>query len=116
AVIALLTDRLVEEDDAADEIGEARCREEHVAVRAAVLFRIGQIDGLEALLDGSEALVRGQDALALRRELACYGFEIVGCHGCTLRWNLHWNGDKVLGLRRSRTPVAGPHDRRRPGP
>jgi hypothetical protein len=63
-------DRLVEENDAADVVLGAGRREEHVAVRAAVLFGRLESDRVEALLDRAAALVRGEDALTLGDECA----------------------------------------------
>src|SRR5205085_8787175 len=58
-----LPDRLVEEDDAADELLDSLGREEEIAVGAAVLLRRLEVDRVEALLDRAVALVGGEDAL-----------------------------------------------------
>ena len=59
AVVRLLVERLVEEDDAAD----AGChavvgREQQLAVQPAVLLRVLRVDALEALGDGAWRRVR----------------------------------------------------------
>ena len=80
AVGGLLADRLVEEDHAADEVGRARGREQHLAVRApAVLGRLAP-DRVEALLDRAAALVGREDALA-RRDERPRGL-VERCHRC----------------------------------
>src|SRR4029077_16380864 len=56
AVVGLLPDRLVVENDPADELLGARRREQQVAVGAAVLLGRLDADRVEALLDGAGAL------------------------------------------------------------
>src|SRR6266436_5569898 len=60
----LLADGLVVQDDAADRLGGAWRREQHLAIGAAMLLGRLQLDAIEALLDGAAALVRGQNTLA----------------------------------------------------
>ena len=81
AVGGRLTDRLVEQDDAADEVAGARRGEQHLAVVATVgLVRL-DADGVEPLLDRAAALVGGKDPLARRDERARGGFEVGNAHG-----------------------------------
>ena len=81
AVGGRLTDRLVEQDDAADVVARARRGEQHLAVVATVgLVRLDP-DGVEPLLDRAAALVGGKDSLAGRDERARGGFEIGNAHG-----------------------------------
>ena len=70
AVGGLLADRLVEQDHAADVVGGARGREQHLAVRAAAVLGRVAADRVEALLDRAAALVGGEDALARRDQRA----------------------------------------------
>src|SRR5581483_2681521 len=63
-VVCVLADRLVEQDHAADVVGGALGREEHVAVGAPGVLRRLDADRVEALLDRSVALVGGEDPLA----------------------------------------------------
>jgi hypothetical protein len=65
-----LAERLVVEDDAADELLGARRREEEVAIRAPVLLRRLDPDRVEALLDRAARLVGGEDPLPLGDERA----------------------------------------------
>ena len=58
-------------DHAADVVGRALGREEHVAVRAAALLGGLDPDRVEALLDRARALVGGEDALPRRDERSC---------------------------------------------
>ena len=85
AVLGLLADGLVVEDDAGDvvlhRLGGA---EQHLAIVAAGVLGALGLDAVEALLDGAGALVGGQDALARRHHglghlLQCHGFR----HGCS---------------------------------
>ena len=64
-----LAQRLVEEDDAADELLQVGRREEHVAVRAPVLLGRFEPDRVEALLDRAGALVGREDAAVVGDEL-----------------------------------------------
>ena len=61
AVGARLADRLVEEDDAADEVADLGSGEQQVAVGAAQLLGRLDADRVEALLDRAGRLVGGQD-------------------------------------------------------
>src|SRR4029077_20877535 len=67
-VVGLLADGLVEEDDPADVLLDARRGEEEVAVSAPVLLGRLDTDRVEALLDRARALVGGEDALPLGDE------------------------------------------------
>jgi hypothetical protein len=101
AVGGPLPDRLVEEDDAADERLDPRRGEEQLAVRAA--RRLGRVDAdlREAPGDRAGALVGGEDALAGSDELAGGGVQQV--HGvpspgrCACR--LPPAGDRRIGVR-----------------
>ena len=64
AVRALLAERLVVQDDAADELRRSCRAKEALAVVATVLECRLDADGIETPLDGAVALVRRQDALA----------------------------------------------------
>jgi hypothetical protein len=81
AVVCLLADRLVEEDDAADELLDPRRREQQVAVGAPVLLGRLDADRVEALLDGAGALVRGEDPFPLGDERGCGLMELGVRHG-----------------------------------
>ena len=62
---ALLPDRLVLQDDAADEGGDVGRAEEHLAVVAAALGgRFDRVRG-QPLGDGGDRLVRGQDPFSV---------------------------------------------------
>src|SRR5262249_41855418 len=82
-----LADRLVEEDDAADELLRARRREEQVPVRAPVLLGGVDADRVEALLDRAVALVGGEDPFPLGDERARGLVQLGVRHGNLLsRW------------------------------
>ena len=70
AVGGVLADRLVEQDHAADVVGRALRREQHLAVRAAAVLGRLAPDRVEALLDRAAALVGREDALARRDDCA----------------------------------------------
>jgi hypothetical protein len=80
-----LPDGLVEQDDAADVLGEARRREEQVAVGAPALLGRCQADRIEAFLDRPVALVGSKDALAGRDELSSGRLQNVGVHRSSRR-------------------------------
>src|SRR5204863_9061847 len=75
-----LPDRLVEEDDAADELLDALGGEEEVTVGAAALLRRLDVDRVEALLDRPVALVRGEDPLVLGDQRAGGRLEVWCSH------------------------------------
>ena len=83
AVVRALANRLVVEDDAADELLDARRREEQVAVGAPALLGRLESDRVEALLDRGGALVRREDALPLGDERLRGLMELAG-HGIHL--------------------------------
>src|SRR6202521_1170713 len=60
AVLGLLAQRFVVQDDAADEFRSARRREQQFTVSASGLFGALHIDRLERLLTGSCRFVRGK--------------------------------------------------------
>ena len=62
---ALLTDRLVVQDDAADELRRARRGEQHFAVRAAALLGGLDPERIEPPGQGGDALVGRENALAV---------------------------------------------------
>ncbi|MGY3646521.1 hypothetical protein ACVWW2_001812 [Bradyrhizobium sp. LM4.3] len=67
AVLRVLPDRLVIEDDAGDVPAHGFLRaEQHLAIVAAVLFGRFHADRVETLLDGAGGFVGGKDALAGR--------------------------------------------------
>ena len=70
-VVGLLADRLVEEDDAADELLHPLGREQEIAVGAPV--RLGRLDRdrVEALLDRARRLVCGEDAPVVLHDRPC---------------------------------------------
>ena len=73
--------RLVVEDDAADVLAECLVvREQHVAVGAAVLLGVLDLDALEALLDRAGAFVGGENASAGGYEALSDGSEILCWH------------------------------------
>jgi len=59
-----LTDGFVVQDRAADELIQIRCRQQQIAVGAAVIQRILDADFFEAIAAGSVAFVHGQDAFS----------------------------------------------------
>src|SRR5207245_1482948 len=63
-----LTDGLVEQDHAADELGRTRGGEEHLAVGAAAVLGGLDADALEPLLDRAGALVGREDPFARRHQ------------------------------------------------
>src|SRR3546814_14944918 len=66
AVLGLLAQRLVVEDDAGDILFGAGGGEQHLAIVAAVLLGRRHVDAGQALFDGRGAFVGGQAALARR--------------------------------------------------
>ena len=66
AVLALLPDRLVVQDDAGDVLHALGRAEQHLAVVAPVVLGAFGVDGVEPLLDGAGRFVGGEDALAVR--------------------------------------------------
>ena len=67
AVLGVLPDGLVIEDDAGNVLAHRLGRaEQHLAVVAAVLLGRFDIDGVKALLDGAGGFVGSQNALARR--------------------------------------------------
>ncbi len=88
AVLGLLADGLVVEDDAGDvalhRLGRA---EQHLAIGAAVVLGVLGLDAVEALGDGAGALVGGQDALARRHHGLRHLFEC-HCHRCLSQGSL----------------------------
>ena len=65
AVLGLLADRLVIEDDAGDVVLHALAgAEQHLAIVAARVLGRGDADGVEALLDRAGAFVGSKDAFA----------------------------------------------------
>ena len=80
AVGRRLPDRLVEQDHAADVLGQPRRREEHLTVRAPVVLRGVEPDRVEPLLDRAGALVGREDALARCDQLRRGRAEYVGVH------------------------------------
>jgi hypothetical protein len=77
AVVRALADRLVVEDDAADELLRALGGEEEVAVGPPGLLRGLHVDRREALLDRPRRLVGGQDALARSNQRPRDGLEVL---------------------------------------
>jgi hypothetical protein len=73
-------DGLVEEDHAADEVGEAGRREQHLPIEAAVLPGVVDTEAREALGDRGMALVGGQDPLSGRNQCARNRLEGHGIH------------------------------------
>jgi hypothetical protein len=66
ARLGLLPDGLVVQDHPADEFARAGGREQHLAIRAPVLFGRIELDAVEALENGARALVGGQKASMFR--------------------------------------------------
>ena len=83
AVLGLLADGLVIEDDAGDGGLHRLGAEQHLAVVAASLLGGLDAERVEALGDGAAALVGGKDALALRDHCLRDVFDSLG-HGCVL--------------------------------
>ena len=71
AVVRRLPDRLVVEDDAADEVLHVRRGEEQLPVVPPVLLGRLDTDGVEALRDRPGRLVGGEDALVVGDDRAC---------------------------------------------
>ena len=88
AVLGLLADRLVVEDDAGDVVLHPLAgAEQHLAIVAARILGGRDADGIEALLDRPGAFVGGKDALARCnerfsdfRKLFSHGQPLVGRH------------------------------------
>jgi hypothetical protein len=74
---ALLTQGLLVEDHARDELAHARRGEEQVAVGAAVLLGVLHLDGGEALGDRARALVGGEDPAAGLEDLLDRPLEVL---------------------------------------
>ena len=84
SVVGFLVQRLFVEDDAADEVAQARRREDQAAVGAPVGLRGVDADCLEALGDGRAAFVGGEDAFAILHQRLHRGLEFTaGVHGAT---------------------------------
>ena len=65
AVLGVLADGLVVEDDAGDVFRHRVVgAEQHLAIVAPAVLRAFRADGVEALLDGARGLIGGQDAAA----------------------------------------------------
>src|SRR5256885_987452 len=114
AVPGLLADGLVVQDDAADRLGGAGSREQHLAIAAAMLLGRLQLDPIEALLDGAAALVRGQDALAPGDHCAGNAHQLTRVHRRILRRRRRAHDDyppEIGGAKDSksaRRPIARP--------
>ena len=80
AVVGALADRLVVEDDAADELLHPGRGEQELPVEAPVLLVRLDADRVEALLDRPRALVRGEDPLVVGDDRAGGVVEVVGRH------------------------------------
>ena len=80
AVVGLLADGLVVQDDAADELGHPRRGEEHLAVDAADLFGVLDAERLKRFAMVRMALVGGEDALAGGHQRAGSGLELRDDH------------------------------------
>ncbi len=79
AVLGLLSDGLVIEDDAGDGgLHRLVGAEQHLAVIAAAVLARLDAEGVEALGDGAAALVGGKDALALRDHALRDVFQCLG--------------------------------------
>ena len=76
----LLPQRLVVQNDAADELLLALGGKQHVAVGAAILLSGLQLDAVEALLDGAARLVGGKNTLALGYHRTCNCFQLLIIH------------------------------------
>ncbi len=66
AVLGLLAQGLVIQDDAADVFRGPGSGKQHFTIRTPILFRGLELDGVEALLDGAGALVSSQNSPTFR--------------------------------------------------
>ena len=69
AVSSGVPDRLVEHDDAADVLLNARCREKELTVSLSVGVVVLDADSVESLSDGAGRLVSCEDSLARGADL-----------------------------------------------
>jgi hypothetical protein len=80
AVLGVLPDGLVIEDDAGDVAHRLLGPEHQLAIVAAVVFGVFDADGVEALLDSAGGFVGRQNALAGRHHSMCYFVQFVEIH------------------------------------
>ena len=96
AVGGALAERLVEQDDARDELARAGGGEQDLAVRAAVLLGRFDVDRREALLDRRRRLVGREDPLAGGDQGLGGGFEGVCGHGARILRILAGGGGRTV--------------------
>lgn len=103
AVVSVLVQGLLEQDDTGDVVLDALGLEEELAVLAAVVLVVLHLDLLEALANGASGLVRGKDALSGRGDgagsLDKLSSVLVGAHSLAVsRRSRMWRSKVTLGV------------------